>query len=56
MAKAEVIIPFPLSDYSHKFNHVEQFAIGHKRFDIKIPSNVGIGQKLRLKGIAHLIH
>ncbi len=56
MAKAEVIIPFPLSDTSHKFNRVEQFAIGHKRFDVKIPSNAGIGQKIRLKGIAHLIH
>ena len=56
MTKAEVIIPFPLSESSYKFNSVERFAIGRKQFDIKIPPGINIGQKLRLRGIAHHIH
>lgn len=56
MTKAEIIIPFPLSESSQQFNRVETFTIGQKQFDIKIPPGISVGQKLRLKGIAHHIH
>jgi hypothetical protein len=56
MTKAEIIIPFPLAESSQKFNRVETFTIGQKQFDIKIPLGISVGQKLRLRGIAHHIH
>ena len=56
MTKAEIIIPFPLAESSQKFNRVETFTIGQRQFDIKIPPGISVGQKLRLRGIAHHIH
>ena len=56
MTNAEIIIPFPLSESPQQFNRVETFVIGQKKFDIKIPQGISVGQKLRLKGIAHYIH
>lgn len=56
MTKAEIIIPFPISENPQDVDRVETFSIGRKKIDIKIPPGIRVGQKLRLKGIAHYIH
>jgi hypothetical protein len=56
MSKAEIILPFPLAETSQNLHRVEAFVVGQKQFNVKIPPGIQIGQKLRLRGIAHYIH
>lgn len=51
--KALVILPFPLTDISRKLGCVEKLTLGNSRFEVIIPPNMRIGQRIRLRGLAH---
>ncbi len=50
-----VIFPLPMSDVSRRLGSIENLTLGSKQLKVIIPPNVRVGQKVRLKGIAHYI-
>ena len=53
--KGLVVLPLPLSDVSRRLGSVEKLTLGSKRFEVTVPPNMRVGQKIRLRGLAHYI-
>lgn len=50
-----VLLPIPLSASTLKNGSVEDIILGTKRYKVKIPPGVSVGQRIRLRGIAEHI-
>ena len=50
-----ILLPFPLDQEKRELGGVEALTLGPKKYLINIPSGVQIGQKIRLRQIAHHI-
>jgi len=50
-----IILPIPLSESIRQYGGMEYIRVGEKEYKVNVPSGIKLGQKIRLKGIAHLI-
>lgn len=55
MKEGFVILPIPLPLSSLRRGSVENLTLGTKRYRVAIPPGVRVGQRIRLRGIAHQI-
>ena len=53
MEHGYIVVPISLRPEIQKFGGIQLIRIGDKHYNVRIPANTRIGQKIRLKGIAH---